>query len=78
MIEFEILIKQLMEAGWTQTMIAEAVKCSQSTISDLARGVCKRVSYEIGHRLVALWLEVVQGTTRPITTPTQQLTQPSV
>lgn len=49
------LVAALLErGGMTQTQIAEACGCSQSTISDIAKGKNKSPAYHIGKKLEAL------------------------
>ena len=49
------LVAELIDSGLTQTGVAEKAECSQNLISDLLHGKRgKRLTYEIGVRLVAL------------------------
>lgn len=48
------LLKTLSAADMTQAQIAAFAGCNQSSISDLARGLTKQPSFEIGEKLQAL------------------------
>jgi predicted XRE-type DNA-binding protein len=48
------LLQDLRAADMTQAQIAAFVGVNQSSISDLARGLTKRPSFEIGERLSKL------------------------
>jgi IS30 family transposase len=52
--DWSLLIKELMDAGVTQTEIGLAAGLAQSTISDLHRGRLKSTEYSAGEKIVAL------------------------
>lgn len=53
------LIKELADAKVTQAQIAEACGVTQSTVSEVSRGIIKSPSYTFGTRLIALHGEKV-------------------
>lgn len=55
------LLKDLADAGLSQTRIAELCGSSQTTISDLSRGQVKDPSYRLGAALTALHQQVKDG-----------------
>jgi predicted XRE-type DNA-binding protein len=48
------LLQDLRAADMTQMQIAAFAGCNQSSISDLARGLTKQPSFEIGEKLQTL------------------------
>lgn len=52
--DWQSLIADLTAAGLTQVEIAEACKCTQPTISELANGKTTHTRYEIGDGLRGL------------------------
>lgn len=52
--DWKALIADLANAGWTQPQIAEACKCTQPTISDLANGKTTDPRHALGERLRTL------------------------
>lgn len=55
------LLKDLDEAGYTQTKIASYCGVAQSTVSALSRGVTADTSFQIGAKLIALHAAVMSG-----------------
>ncbi|WP_426269184.1 hypothetical protein ACN9MB_13235 [Dyella kyungheensis] len=47
-------VRALLEAGWVEVQVAEAVGTSQSTINRLKHGKVASVDYDTGSRLVQL------------------------
>lgn len=73
--DWKRLISELMEAGVTQTKLAELCGTSQSTISDLRRGASESPSWMLGDRLLELHRKTVAAPVTqaaPIPTPTQE------
>lgn len=52
--DWKSLLEALAARGWTQPKLAAEFGVSQSTISDLKRGVTKDPSYTLGSSLQAL------------------------
>ena len=52
---FQVLIKSLIEDGWTQTRIAEEVGCSQATIARLFKDSMAEPGYRTGAAIVDLF-----------------------
>lgn len=52
--DFKALLADLQRAGLTQTQIAEACACRQSTVSDLARGATDQPRFSVGNALIKL------------------------
>lgn len=52
--DWKTLLKELDDAGFTQTRIAAHCGVAQSTVSDLARGASKEPSFAFGAKLVEL------------------------
>lgn len=63
--DWKQLLKELDEAGMTQTQIAETCGTSQATVSDLARGVTKNPSFSIGAAVVELHKRAFMRQRRP-------------
>lgn len=57
--DWKSLIADLQANGYTQPQIAEACKCVQSTVSDLANGLTKQPRFDLGLRLRALHKRVM-------------------
>ncbi|MDV8154560.1 helix-turn-helix domain-containing protein [Acinetobacter bereziniae] len=54
--QWQKMICDLKAQGLTQAKIATEIGCSQNYVSDLERGACgKRLSYDLGRNLEALW-----------------------
>jgi predicted XRE-type DNA-binding protein len=54
------LIKDIQDTGFSQVQIATHCGCGQATISELARGITVQPSYAIGQALVALHKRVLR------------------
>lgn len=52
--DWQKIINELMTAGISQRLIADAAGCSQPVISDLSNGIQKEVKYSIGEKILAL------------------------
>lgn len=52
--DWQLLISDLTNRGWTQVQIADACDCKQSTVSDIATGATKNPSFKLGQALIAL------------------------
>jgi plasmid maintenance system antidote protein VapI len=48
------VIRALVDAGWTQTSIADACGCAQNTISALLRGVTTEPVHSLGESILGL------------------------
>lgn len=60
--EWVEIIKTIIDKGFTQAEIADFCKCRQSSIGMLATGARgKRVSYEIGSKLLKMRSEIEAG-----------------
>jgi predicted transcriptional regulator len=56
--DWKKLVVELMEAGVTQTQIAEECGVAQATVSDLSR-VTRQPSFDFGTKLIALHRRLV-------------------
>ncbi|MBN9092035.1 MAG: helix-turn-helix domain-containing protein, partial [Pandoraea pnomenusa] len=65
--DIQLYVSELMTAGWTQKAIAERVRCSQPTISDVANGKVgkKRPSHCLVTALEELHRQVCGGADLP-------------
>lgn len=52
--DWKIIIRELMDWGFTQEEIGAHTGISQSTVSDLKRGRLKSIRYEAGTKLMKL------------------------
>jgi transcriptional regulator with XRE-family HTH domain len=52
--QWNTLVSELMQSGMTQQEIGAAVGLSQPAISDIARGVTKSVTWDVGEKLKRL------------------------
>jgi transcriptional regulator with XRE-family HTH domain len=59
--DIQLIVNEILETGLTQTDVATRVKCSQATISDLARGLQTTTKIDIGLRILELHAEVVKS-----------------
>jgi predicted transcriptional regulator len=50
-------VKEILDSGLTQTEVADIVKCSQATISDLATGKQTTTELHLGLRIIELHKE---------------------
>ncbi len=57
--DWKLLIAELCAAGMTQTEIGERVGLSQSSVSDLVRGITRTVGWDTGNKLVRLHKRLV-------------------
>lgn len=58
--DWKQIIADLIAEGWTQKSIADACGVKQPSISDLARGITKRPSFDLCDPLKALHKEVTK------------------
>lgn len=49
---WQIMIQEMMESGWTQEDIARACDCSQTVISFLKTGKRRNVKFKTGVKLI--------------------------
>lgn len=52
--DWKKLLSELREVGYTQERIGEHCGVAQTTVSDLARGVTKQPSFDVGFKLISL------------------------
>jgi predicted XRE-type DNA-binding protein len=57
--DIQTLITEILGTGLTQTEVANTVKCSQATVSDIARGLQKTTTLDLGLRILELHQKVV-------------------
>ncbi|MDG9859401.1 helix-turn-helix transcriptional regulator [Acinetobacter ursingii] len=54
--EWQKMISDLKQIGFTQKQIGAEINCSQNYVSNLERGLCgKRLSHELAINLQKLW-----------------------
>jgi transcriptional regulator with XRE-family HTH domain len=58
--DIQILISEILASGLTQTEVAKAIMCSQATVSDIARGLQKTTTLNLGLRILALHKKVAK------------------
>lgn len=60
--EWQKMISDLKQMGFTQKQIGTEINCSQNYVSNLERGLCgKRLSHELAINLQKLWKTHCKG-----------------
>jgi plasmid maintenance system antidote protein VapI len=52
--DIQTLMTEILNTGLTQTEAAKTLKCSQATVSEIARGLQKTTTLDLGLRILEL------------------------
>lgn len=63
--DWSVLLREMLEAGMTQTHIAEAVGLSQASVSDLLNSKVKTTEFSRGLRIIAAHKSAMRRKAKP-------------